>query len=349
MYPDYDSLPPQVKLALDPEDAEQWQSSYNSTRKAGEAHLKAWASAWESIRASGADARWFSGPASVQVEDGHGTVIDINALSECMHEYIGAGGDLTLEHRAGTLGTIYDYEVSDVNGHSAVIVHGVIYRGRPMYDSLWEGMRKNRRGREAHTGLSIGFSTSVGVQWTCGGGSCEPRIIPEELREITITDNPSNPLATASVAIGARSDVMGQNTKDEKGAVAETREGEPAELQEIVAGLADQMATMAGQFSTMDEALRSLSMDVASLREKGGDPDDEEDGKEEKKKDEEEDEESSKEDAPTDQEMRKRIDEMEAQVRSLLKRADTPLPDQARERMLKKYDGSLAQQVFGGR
>lgn len=144
---------------------------------------------------------------------------------------------------------------------------------------------------------------------------------------------------------------MGQNTKDEKGAVAETREGEPAELQEIVAGLADQMATMAGQFSTMDEALRSLSMDVASLREKGGDPDDEEDGKEEKKKDEEEDEEErSKEEAPaTDQEMRKRIDDMEAQVRSLLKRADTPLPDQARERMLKKYDGSLAQQVFGGR
>jgi cation transport regulator ChaB len=254
-YETIEELPTQVRLSLDEAQQEKWRELYN-------AHPGPWQlarrDAWRALSTLEDDVRWFSAWASVQVQDGHETVFDIDAMARCMPPFIDNGGEVALMHRAGTYGTIYDYDVREhPSGKVGIYVLGTLYRGQQKYDMLWDAMKRrlNDDG-EVMLGLSIGAYTDGGMHWVCDDELCEYRLITTDIKEFSLTNTPSNPLALGIANGNARTRDKEDKIMTEEVKREDAPEGE--DLQEIVRSLGSRV-----------EALETANTETRSMIETG--------------------------------------------------------------------------------
>jgi len=284
-YETNDELPTQVRLALTDEQQTAWRELYN-------AHPGPWPvakrDAWRTLATMDEDVRWFGAWASVQVEDGHGTIFDIDAMARCMPTYVDNGGEVALMHRAGTYGTVYDYDVREhPEGKVGIYVVGALYKGQEKYDRLWEALSRRRSDEgQVMLGLSLGAFTAEGMHWICDDELCEYRLVTEDIKEFSITDQPSNPLALGYANGKAR---MEERTMTEE---------EPTEQREDTNPLDDALAQVRDLSSRVDAlesgqseiraSIESGFSELRSLMEQRQEPEDEE------KDDEEEDDEEER-------------------------------------------------------
>ena len=262
MFQSVEELPPQVRMALYPEQQTKWMQ-YANECESDKARC-----AWQKLKDEDKDIRWFEGFASVQIRDGHSTVFNVDALMRAMPKYIESGGEFAVQHRSGSFGHIYDYEMreDEQSGKPGLYVRGVLYRGQHRYDRLWEAisMKREKDGR-LPIGMSIFAYANPTAEWICDAEKCEEQLITEELKEISLTYNPSNPNAKGYANGEAREDDAEDNdmSEDKK---EEMREETPqedgsdplAELTAIVQAQADKLSALEAQVMAMGEMLESM-------------------------------------------------------------------------------------------
>ena len=278
-YESNDELPTQVRLALTDEQQTKWREYYN-------AHTGPWPiakrDAWRTLANEDSDVRWFGAWASVQVEDGHGTIFDIDAMARCMPTYVDNGGEVALMHRAGTYGTVFDYDVREhPEGKVGIYVTGALYKGQEKYDRLWEALSRRRSDEgQVMLGLSIGAFTAEGMHWICDDELCEYRLVTEDIKEFSITDSPSNPLALGYANGKARTE---ERTMTEEEHI-ENREEDANPLDDALAQVRDlssRVDALEGGQSEIRSSLESGFSEIRSMLEQRQEPEDEEDDEEE--------------------------------------------------------------------
>jgi hypothetical protein len=204
----------------------------------------------------------------VQIRDGHSTVFNVDALMRAMPKYIESGGEFAVQHRSGSFGHIYDYEMreDEQSGEPGLYVYGALYRGQHRYDRLWEAisLKREHDGR-LPIGMSIYAYANPTAEWICDEEKCEEQLITEELKEISLTYNPSNPNAKGYANGEAREDDAEDNdmSEDKK---EEMREETPQEdgsdpleeLMAVVQAQADRLSALESQVAAFGDMLEGM-------------------------------------------------------------------------------------------
>ena len=262
MFQSVEELPPQVRMALSPEQQTKWMQ-YANECESDKARC-----AWQKLKDEDKDIRWFEGFASVQIRDGHSTVFNVDALMRAMPKYIESGGEFAVQHRSGSFGHIYDYEMRDdeESGKPGLYVYGALYKGQHRYDRLWEAisMKREKDGR-LPIGMSIFAYANPTAEWICDAEKCEEQLITEELKEISLTYNPSNPNARGYAngearEVDAEDNDMSEDKKEEMREETPQEDGSDplAELTAIVQAQADKLSALEAQVMAMGEMLESM-------------------------------------------------------------------------------------------
>ncbi len=318
MYHSIEELPYNVRQALGPL-SESWMAHYNNALEAlGESQL-AKLQAWRNIRQETDDVRWFESYATCQIKDSHGEVLDTESIARCMPAYIDGGGELAVSHRAGTYGTVYDYEIAEhpLYQKPAIYIYGALYRGRPSWDRLWGILQSKKEGDRIPLAVSIGGSMKAGVQWVCdNNGECEDRVITDDLREISVTYSPANHAAVGHANALAKED--NRMTEEE---VTKTEGEEPNEVEALkaqVSTLVDEVSLIKSNHEDIQKALSDLGTAIENLSKAKEEPDEE--------PEEEEDEEKNKTEEPSD-EIVERLKAVEDFIKAQAEKPTTPEPE----------------------
>ena len=344
-YVTIEELPYNVRQALGDDLSQSWMNHYNNAMQSyGECQL-ARLHAWRNIRQETDQVRWFESYATCQIKDAHGEILDVEAIARCMPTYIDGGGELAVSHRAGTYGTVYDYEVKDHPryGKPSIYIYGAIFRGRPSWDKLWGILSSKRQGETIPLAVSIGGSMRAGVQWVCDqSGECEDRVIADDLREISITYSPANPAAVGHANALAKNMEDNTMTEVEKMNKEESPEESSDNLAELVKALSDKVSVIEAGYNDLQKAVGDLATAIEGVL-KASNPGEEEEEKEEP----EESEDKTK-------AIEDRIKHLEAFAEDYRKaqeqEADTPAPPMKMPMHESvRYDGSIAAKMLYAR
>lgn len=348
MYQSIEELPYNVRQALGDGLSESWMNHYNNAIQGiGEVQL-ARLMAWQNIRAETDDVRWFETYATCQIKDAHGEILDVESIAKCMPAYINGGGELAVSHRAGTYGTIYDYQVREhpLHGVPAIYVHGAIYRGRPSWDRLWSILLEKKQGDKIPLAVSIGGSMKAGLEWICDqGGECENRVVTTDLREISVTYSPANPAAVGHANALAKH--MEDTTMTEEHEKVKEEASSSADLEEVVKALADKVGVLESGYNDVQKALSDLATAIEGMM-KATEPKPED---EEEKKEPEPEEEEDKSKA-LEERLKALEEKADLYTKAMEKEADTPAPEArlpSYDKERPAYDGTLAAKTLYGR
>lgn len=353
-YNNIEELPPFVRLALKPEQAKTWMDYYNKFSETMEP-FDARRLAWKSLKNEDPDVRWFEGWASVQIKDQHDTTFNIDSLAKIMPEFIDAGGEFAVQHKSGTYGHVYNFEVrrNEETGAKGLYIEGVLFRGLYRYDRLWEILQKRKAdGDKIPIGLSIYAYAEPKMEWICDDGVCGNQIIANELKEISLTFSPSNPEALGIVNGEARAKeeemTKEEEIKEEARQEPGGKESELEKLAGIVNGLAEEIANIKATLEDYGEILEELKpKEKLEMPEAGT----------EEIEDEERECSEKKEEARESPDLMSRLEGLEKEVKKLQSMATTPAPPvnigayqrEKPEDMGQEIDEIIAKSLFGKR
>lgn len=197
MYTDLDTLPENVRSALDYDGQVKWKDAYNSVIQKNSKinHRRAVYEAW-SVCKGLPSCRYFAGFASSSKIDRQNDSVEAkNALLK-IQKQIERGGTITDTHSNRIVGSFYFAELRKTKeGNPGVYVWGVIYQGEPYFDATWSAIKKAVECPHCHDvrkGMSIG-GFALDTKISCDGLRCHRDILDMSIHEISVCQEPANP------------------------------------------------------------------------------------------------------------------------------------------------------------
>lgn len=185
MYTSIQELPSQVRTSLDEDDQRVWMDAYNSLDPHGDAEVReARRKAWRACMNLPSSFS-FNIIATVDAVDKSREIIDVPTLEEHLDDYIDRGGNVQLDHNNYTVGTIWDWAPTQVEGLPGVEVWGNVFGGDKVYDLVRRNFVKGLNS------LSVAGESKKG-RFQCDERGCYMRRAVEQLLEISLCKNPMN-------------------------------------------------------------------------------------------------------------------------------------------------------------
>ena len=189
MYESIYELPTQVRNSLDEVDQRVYLNVYNDQRPSSmdeirRARRKAWR-ACKNLPSSFS----FCIRATVEVIDVDKDIIDVPSVKMHMDNFIDAGGNIQGNHGSHNLGVIWDWEPIEVGGKPGIKVWGNVFGGTPVYD------KARKEFIEGTNKLSVAGVSSK-KKFQCDDRGCYVRRYVDQIMEISLCNNPANPMAT---------------------------------------------------------------------------------------------------------------------------------------------------------
>jgi hypothetical protein len=233
-----DILPDNVKSALEPSAQLKWMNAFNSTVKKSKSvpYRDAVYNAWMAVK-NDPSCRYFSGFVSTEDLDKQNDVVLVDKALTRIANHVERGGTMVDTHTNRTVGSFfYAKKAMNKTGKPGIEAYGVIYRGEPYHDAVWEQIKK---GVECPSCMDVRKGYSIGgfaleTRRTCDDTGCHRDIVDMSIHEISICQDPANPEAVyKEVNMMAKSDgEVKDNTENKEQICKVMRDDAPAPTQE---------------------------------------------------------------------------------------------------------------------
>lgn len=194
------TLPDNVKAALDDKGQKLWMAAFNATVKKSKdkkVYREAVYDAWNMVK-SYEGCRYFSGFVSTEDLDKQNDVVLVDKAYDRIANHIERGGTMVDTHTNRTVGSFYFVQkATNVTGALGIKAYAVVYQGEPYYDTVWQQIKKAVECpgcRDVRKGFSIG-GFALDTKTTCDTAGCHRDIIDMSIHEISICQDPANPAA----------------------------------------------------------------------------------------------------------------------------------------------------------
>lgn len=274
-----ETLPDNVKAALDEKGQEKWRQAFNGLVKKSKnkkSYRDATFEAWQVLK-SYPGCRYFSAIATSEALDRQNDVVQIDNSIKNIAKHIERGGAMVDTHTNRTVGSFfYGKPTVSKSGHKAYEIHGVIYQGEPYYNTVWDQIKKGAECPscgDIRKGISIG-GFALQTQNSCDAAGCHREIMDMSIHEISICREPANPEALIQdVNVMAKSVDMDEKIDDVEKAIDEMdkalRDDEPAPMPEqpVMPTAPQQAAEPAEEdYSTLTEKLKRMTNAVKGAK-----------------------------------------------------------------------------------
>lgn len=185
-YTDIILLPDFVKSALDYDAQMAWMKAFNDSLNKMHDLERARFEAWQSVK-NHPSCRHFEGIVSTARVDKQGDVMDIDQTFEALKRHINRGGIGIDIHTNRPVSQMYHIEKTVIDGKPTLYGYGVVNKGEPYFDHVWELMKTNQRG-----GFSIG-GFALATHDECDNKGCYRKIDNVSIHEVSHCPEPANP------------------------------------------------------------------------------------------------------------------------------------------------------------
>jgi hypothetical protein len=194
-------LPYNVRAALDESGQKQWMNSFNSIvrkSKGKKEYRDSVLKAWQTLE-NDAGCRFFSGFVSTEDLDRQNDVVMAKMALDKINKHIDRGGTMIDTHTNRTVGSFIHADMrKSPSGKPGIYAHGVIFKGEPYFDTVWEQIKKGVECptcKDVRKGFSIG-GFAIDVANSCDAFGCHRDITDMSIHEISVCQDPANSAAT---------------------------------------------------------------------------------------------------------------------------------------------------------
>lgn len=182
-------LPSQVTSSLSAADCEKWRDVYNQCDPHSEEDVKkAKKAAWKACKDLPSSFS-FEIVASTETIDKSKEIIDLDSIKKTLDSFIDYGGNVQLDHRNYTVGTIWDWKPATIETEEGkvpgVVAYGNLFGGDFVYDTV------RKHFVNGMNSLSIGGEATHG-NYQCDDKGCYTKKDLKQLMEISVCTEPMN-------------------------------------------------------------------------------------------------------------------------------------------------------------
>jgi len=196
--------------------------------------------------------RLFTAYATVEIKDKQGQFVPITNFKKAFYKFMARGAPMNWQHTNRIIGKVINGEEEQLGEYKAFKITGLIYSHDddiPDYDEAWDAIKSG-----SATGVSIGGGRPLLVMKNGVNGQVD-ELVTVPLLEISVVENPANPLALITGFSMAKADVIQQElaNKSEVKKMDEVNGQKPSEVIDLAKSLQIMSEGMSKMYSMMEK------------------------------------------------------------------------------------------------